>query len=128
RGWDDSGQHFLVSRGGFILEGRHGSLAALKSRNTHVVGAHTLGQNEFAIGIENEGTYSLVDPPSELWGSLAVLCAYICQQYYLDESVIFGHRDFNGTLCPGDKLYKKLDLLKQAVANLLAPCQVKDWF
>ena len=29
KGWGDSGQHFTISRGGYILEGRYGSLASL---------------------------------------------------------------------------------------------------
>src|SRR5438132_337549 len=53
--WADTGQHFLISRGGLILEGRHGSLAA--AQNGKVVrGAHA-GDNTYNqkwFGIENE--------------------------------------------------------------------------
>ncbi|WP_279582179.1 peptidoglycan recognition protein family protein [Fodinicola feengrottensis] len=44
-GWSDTGQHFTISRGGYDLEGRHGSLAALRSGNTMIRGAHCPGQN-----------------------------------------------------------------------------------
>ena len=130
RGWIDSGQDFLVSRGGFILEGRHGSRDALIGGTSHVLGAHTTGQNNGAVGIENEGTYTSVTPPSELWQSLASLCAFICKQYKIGTSQIFGHRDFNPTQCPGDKFYPQLDMLRTAVDNLLYHhrCEVKDWF
>jgi hypothetical protein len=55
-GWIDSGQHFTISRGGHVMEGRHRSLATAAGGRRHVLGAHCPGQNEVAIGIENEGT------------------------------------------------------------------------
>jgi hypothetical protein len=129
RGWSDSGQHFLVSRGGYVLEGRHGSLDAMLGGRTHVVGAHAQGQNEDSVGIENEGTYTSVEPPSALWSSLAELCAFICQHYGIGPKQIFGHRNYNATQCPGDMLYLKLDSLRSTVASLLSGrCEVKDWF
>jgi N-acetylmuramoyl-L-alanine amidase len=64
RGYGDTGQHFTVSRGGWILEGRRGSLAALLSGTSQVVGAHAPGRNTDGIGIENEGTYIKENPPS----------------------------------------------------------------
>ena len=38
-GWADSGHNFLVTRAGYIFEGRHGSLAAVKAGKM-VVSAH----------------------------------------------------------------------------------------
>src|SRR5690606_13343969 len=43
--WVDTGYHFLVSRGGWITEGRHGSLQALTGGRNFVLGSHTSGQN-----------------------------------------------------------------------------------
>src|ERR1051325_6109120 len=51
-GWIDSGHNFLVTRGGWIFEGRHGSLDAVKSGHM-VVSAHCPGQND-QPGIEHE--------------------------------------------------------------------------
>src|SRR5688500_18970935 len=54
--WADTGQHFLISRGGLILEGRHGSLAA--AQNGKVVRAAHAGStihNAEWFGIELEG-------------------------------------------------------------------------
>src|SRR4051812_29553935 len=48
----DSGHNFLVTRSGHILEGRHGSLAAVNSGRM-VVSAHCVGHNE-QPGIEHE--------------------------------------------------------------------------
>jgi len=77
-GWVDSGQHFTNSRGGWLTEGRNGSLYALLHGQTMVEGAHCVGQNDQAIGIENEGTYLTVQPPTALWNSLVTFCAFIC--------------------------------------------------
>lgn len=119
RGWLDSGQHFTISRGGYVLEGRHRSLEALRSGGKHVEGAHCTGQNRVAVGIENEGTYLDVEPPGALWDSLRALCAYTCEQYGVAPTEIFGHRDFKDTACPGDRLYHMLPRLRSEVGGLL---------
>jgi hypothetical protein len=56
RGWDDIGEQLTISRGGFVMEGRAGSLQAIE-RNGLVVGAQSLHHNRHTLGIENEGTY-----------------------------------------------------------------------
>ena len=86
-----------MSRGGVVLEGRHRSLEFVRVGKWQVEGAHCTGQNVVALGIENEGTYSAVDPPAELWNKLRSLCAYLCAQYGIRPSQIFGHRDFKDT-------------------------------
>lgn len=116
RGWIDTGQHFTISRGGYIMEGRHRSLERLRLGHGHIVGAHCTGQNDQAIGIENEGTYTSVAPPAALYNQLVALCAEICQQYAIPPSAIYGHRDFNATECPGDVLYARLAQLRSDVA------------
>lgn len=118
-GWIDSGQQFTISRGGFIMEGRHRSLEVLTGGTRHVRGAHTSGQNDFAVGIENEGTYITATPTTALWNSLVNMVAYICQQYSITPARIFGHRDFNNTQCPGDRLYGMLPQLRDEVAAKL---------
>jgi hypothetical protein len=119
RGWRDTGQHFTISRGGYIMAGRHRSIPALESGTQHVVGAHCDGQNEVAIGIESEGTYTSATPTDALYNKLVNLCAYICQQYGLGPGRIFGHRDFNATECPGDRLYAMLPRLRDDVRQRL---------
>jgi hypothetical protein len=115
RGFIDTGQHFTISRGGFVMEGRHRSLELLRLGQGQIVGAHCVGQNEQSIGIENEGTYTSVAPPDQLYGQLVSLCVDICQQYGLPATAIFGHRDFNATQCPGDVLYARLPQLRADV-------------
>ncbi|MFJ3876686.1 peptidoglycan recognition family protein [Streptomyces sp. NPDC090077] len=123
QGWIDTGQHFTVSRGAFVLEGRHHSLAALGSGDRMVRGAHCVGQNSAAIGIENEGTYTTQEPPAVQFSALADLCAHVCRQYDVSPSEIYGHRDFNSTACPGDRLYAMLPRLRQDVARRLGSTQ-----
>ncbi|GLV60150.1 hypothetical protein KDH_69730 [Dictyobacter sp. S3.2.2.5] len=122
-GWIDTGQHFTVTRGGYILEGRHRSLEALQNGNEHIVSAHCPGMNSEAIGIENEGTYFTETPPDALLDSLEDLCVYICQQYDLNANNIFGHWDFRDTDCPGIKFYSMLPAFRRRVAWRLKQLQ-----
>ncbi|MEU5220280.1 N-acetylmuramoyl-L-alanine amidase [Streptomyces sp. NPDC020807] len=117
RGWSDTGQHFTLSRGGHVVEGRHGSLAELRRGTRTVESAHCTGQNTVAIGIETEGTYGSVDPRETQYEALVDLCAHICHQYGLRAYQIYGHRDFNATECPGDRLYALLPKLRADVAD-----------
>lgn len=116
-GWVDTGYHFVISRGGYITEGRHGSLDALTAGSGHVIGAHTSGQNYDALGICNEGAYhDGATPPEAQWEALVSLCAYACQQYNIAPFEIYGHLDFGSTLCPG--IYH--DMLPQLRAEVEA--------
>ncbi len=119
RGWPDAGQHFTISRGGVIMEGRDGSLEALRGGKRHVEGAHCTNQNGVALGIENEGTYTATDPPVAVWLPLAELCGYVCARYHIAPTELYGHRDFKDTACPGDVLYGMLDALRTEVARAL---------
>ena len=116
RGWSDSGQQFTITRGGYILEGRHRSIEAVQGGQQHVRGAHCEGFNDISVGIENEGTYGTSPPPAALYSQLVRLCAYICGQYGIPSTSIYGHRDFVNTACPGDALYAQLPGLRRDVA------------
>jgi N-acetylmuramoyl-L-alanine amidase len=120
-GWGDSGQQLTISRGGYVMEGRHQSLQAIRERR-HVRGAQTAGHNDHTIGIENEGLYMSAPVPRPLFSSLVQTCAWLCDVYQLDPfEAIVGHRDYvSTTICPGDSLYGRLPDLRQQVAQLLA--------
>ncbi|MEU8774225.1 peptidoglycan recognition family protein [Streptomyces sp. NPDC048606] len=124
QGWIDTGQHFTVSRGAFITEGRHHSLAELSAGRRQVRAAHCVGQNDVSVGIENEGTYTGVEPPARQYEALVSLCAHVCGSYAIPPSEIHGHRDFNSTQCPGDRLYALLPKLREDVALRLG---VQQW-
>lgn len=117
--FSDTGQHFTVSRGGHILEGRNRSLEGLRSGTQQVVAAHCPGENGRSIGIENEGIYITETPPGELLGALTKLCVAICTQYRLGAHNIFGHWDFRATQCPGIEFYKLFPQIRRDVAKAL---------
>lgn len=126
RGWIDSGQQFTISRGGYVMEGRHRSLEAARDGNLHVRGAHCEGFNDVSVGIENEGTYMSAAPPSAQYSALVGMCAWLCQQYRIPATEIYGHRDFLSTDCPGDVLYARLPQLRKDVASRLG-VSVRVW-
>lgn len=115
-GWADSGQHFTVSRGGFVLEGRARSLETLDSGLAQVQAAHCPGRNIDSIGIESEGTYITEAPTQALWDSLVRLCVAIGSQYGVGPNNIFGHWDFRATLCPGAAFYRQFPQLRRDIA------------
>jgi hypothetical protein len=118
-GWVDTGQHFTVSRGGYVLEGRHRSLQTLDAGGHQVIAAHCPGENGNAIGIENEGTYITETPPEALLDGLVKLCGAVCQQFRLHPWDIFGHWDFRITDCPGIAFYRMFPLVRSRVAAAL---------
>jgi len=94
----DSGHNFLVTRSGHILEGRHGSLAAIND-GVMVSSAHTVGQNS-QPGIEHE---HIGDEPMTAAQREASLFLHelICRKTGIKPSAIHGHREFDATECPG---------------------------
>lgn len=119
RPWADTGQHFTVSRGGYVLEGRHRTLEGMATGRTFPEGAHASGQNTTALGIETQGSYMDSLPRAEQWTALVQLCAHLCRTYGLKASCIEGHRHFNSTDCPGDTFFAALPRLRSEVAAAL---------
>ncbi|RCV48541.1 peptidoglycan recognition protein family protein [Marinitenerispora sediminis] len=125
QGWKDIGQQLTISRGGHIVEGRSQSLPTMRNR-TFNLGTHVSGHNDHTVGIENEGTYTSATPPTALFNSLAATCAWLCAQWSLDPATaIVGHRDYNATACPGDRLYAMLPQLRREAANRLARLEAR---
>ncbi|MBN6547895.1 peptidoglycan recognition protein family protein, partial [Actinacidiphila bryophytorum] len=118
-GWADTGQHFTVSRGGYVMEGRHRSLETLVAGEHQVVAAHCPGENGNAIGIENEGTYITETPPEALLDSLVQLCVAVCRKFDLNAWDIFGHWDFRVTDCPGIAFYAQFPMIRTRVLHEL---------
>src|SRR5699024_1408108 len=56
RGWSDIGYNFLVDRFGRIWEGRFGGV------DKAVVGAHTLGYNDYSFAMSAIGNFETVRP------------------------------------------------------------------
>ena len=67
RGWSDIGYNFLVDRFGRIWEGRYGGV------DKPVVGAHTLGYNDYSFAMSAIGNFDTVQPPerdAQAYGAL----------------------------------------------------------
>lgn len=118
-GWIDAGQQFTISRGGHIMEGRDRAVPAVRE-GSHCVGTHVADNNSTCVGIENEGTYTDVEPTQSLIDSLVDTLSWLCGAYGLDpQDAILGHRDFNATECPGDVLYAMLPDLRSSVSSVM---------
>lgn len=118
--WSDSGHNFLNCKGGILLEGRHGSLAAARE-GFSVQSAHALqdppglaGGNS-SPGIENEGDFNEEVMEDDQWNSLVELCASLCSTCEIDPVNIRGHKEFSDTSCPGDWLYGQIGRLQAEV-------------
>ncbi|BAS57024.1 putative peptidoglycan-binding domain-containing protein [Leptolyngbya boryana NIES-2135] len=122
--WSDSGHNFLNTTGGFILEGRHGSLDAVE-QGFCVQSAHAaqdqgkLANGNQSPGIENEGNFMTFQMGEKQWESLVELCASLCSSCNISPLNIKGHRDFSNTDCPGNWLYNQLPQLRKQVADQL---------
>jgi hypothetical protein len=123
RGWSDVGQHYTISRGGLIMEGRMGTLNATRNRQV-VRGAHAGSDlhNRQWWGIEIEGDFR--QDPAQITdqqrAALTQLCAWLATLIpnFDSNQHIMGHRQVkpgNGTDCPGKLLdpVMKPDFLTQ---------------
>lgn len=132
-GWSDSGHNFLNTTSGLILEGRHGSLSAVK-QGFCVQSAHAaqdpgkLANGNQSPGIENEGNFMTFTMRQQQWNSLVELCSSLCSSCEISPLNIKGHRDFSDTDCPGDLLYNQLPQLRKEVADRLGLRFTSDQF
>ncbi|RUP51585.1 N-acetylmuramyl-L-alanine amidase, negative regulator of AmpC, AmpD [Jimgerdemannia flammicorona] len=138
-GWADSGQHFTISRGGWILEGRHNTLSALSNGKQFVQSAHSPGMNTEAIGIECDGAYGSVLPTEYLFDSLmnlmaSFLTSRVHQEPTLDRFAQYNFVSFRFILiyfpqtdCPGNIFYSVLGNIRSALSKRLNKPIVHSW-
>lgn len=122
RGFSDTGQHFTISRGGLILEGRHGSIAAAREGRV-VQGAHAKSPtpehdraNRRFFGIELEGDNRAEDKvTAQQFSALVELCSWLSFWGHFDSqnivphlAVLPGHTD-----CPGEFVNQIPDLIQK---------------
>lgn len=122
KGWSDSGHHFLVTRGGIILEGRTGT-AYQADQGKVISGAHSgdsdpsdgISANTECWGIEVEGNYDRPggEPTAEQWAALVELCGWLVTTGMTQSASIWGHQTFTATACPG-RLMLRLPELREA--------------
>jgi hypothetical protein len=127
KGWSDIGYNFIVDRFGRIWEGRYGGVAR------PVVGAHTLGYNEYSFAMSALGNFETARPSSALLDAYGRLFAWKLSLHGIDASstrqwvgkkyfrAINGHRDAGQTACPGRYLYAKLPTIRSLAAGYQKP-------
>lgn len=93
-GWQDIGYHFGVE---WIRAGHE----ILVGRPLNMVGAHTLGMNERAIGICIVGNYDVQYPTGLLIDKLVPFLGVLCEIFKIPVENIEGHRDYSTKSCPG---------------------------
>lgn len=128
RGWSDIGYNFLVDRFGRIWEGRAGGV------DRPVVGAHTLGYNNYSFAMSAIGNYETASPTSAMLNAYGALFAWKLSLHGVDAAstsqrigskyfpAVNGHRDAGSTACPGRYLYAKIGRIRE-----LASAAQKGW-
>lgn len=132
RGWNDSGHNFLVTRAGHILEGRHGSINAIR-QSKMIVSAHCVDHND-QPGVEHEHRTEPHMTKAQHEASVQ-LYAWICRCCSIRPHNIFGHGQYNPTSCPAE-LKLELPSVRADVANILItfnpydgiPQEIYRWF
>lgn len=99
----DIGYHWVIDGNGMIREGR----------SINKMGANVIGHNKHTLGVCLTGDFRTDTPTEKQLNSLIILCKTINQTY--GGKKILGHRDLQKTICPGDKLYSKLDWVREEV-------------
>ncbi|MGH3361812.1 MAG: peptidoglycan recognition protein family protein, partial [Nocardioides sp.] len=119
RGWSDVGYNFLVDRFGRIWEGRAGGV------DRPVVGAHTLGYNDYSFAMSAIGNFETATPRDAMLQAYGSLFAWKLSLHGVDASsdrqrvggswfrAINGHRDAGSTACPGRYLYARLGTIRR---------------
>ncbi|GAB2754123.1 FG-GAP-like repeat-containing protein [Nocardioides pakistanensis] len=127
KGWSDIGYNFIVDRFGRIWEGRYGGV------DRPVVGAHTLGYNEYSFAMSALGNFDKARPSAAMLDAYGRLFAWklslhgvsaASSQQWVGKKyfpAINGHRDAGRTACPGKYLYAQLPQIKGLAASYQAP-------
>jgi hypothetical protein len=127
RGWSDIGYNFLVDRFGQIWEGRYGGV------DRPVVGAHTLGYNDYAFAMSAIGNFETARPPAAMIDAYGRLFAWKLSLHGVDAGsrsqwvgkrylpAIDGHRDVGQTACPGKYLYAQIPTIRDLAVKYQRP-------
>ncbi len=95
RKWCAIGYHFLVGKDGHVYEGRPANLQ----------GAHVLSENENNIGISVMGDFDKKLPSPRQLAALQSFLEDSRDRFKVGRNKVYGHRDLNRSVCPGDALY-----------------------
>ena len=96
RKWCAIGYHYIIGRDGKIYEGRPAKYQ----------GAHVLSENQHNLGISVDGDFMRRLPNARQLRALELFLDDRRRAYRVAKKHVFGHRDLNQSLCPGDELYR----------------------
>ncbi len=100
-GWCDIGYNYLVSRDGRVWRGRGAT----------TIGAHVSNNNTGNIGVSFMGTHTSTAPTSTQMCQAAKLLRRLSMDFSgvdLTRADVKGHRQYGGTVCPGNALYDRI--------------------
>lgn len=103
RKWCAIGYHYIVGKDGRIYEGRP----------VRYQGAHVRSHNQNNVAISVAGDFMRRQPTQRQLQALTAFLNEGSRKYKLPSSRIYGHRDLNASLCPGDALYAWLKTYKR---------------
>jgi hypothetical protein len=93
-GWQDVGYHALAENIG-------GSFEIVMGRPWDMNGAHTIGQNDRALGLCIVGHWNMEPPPDGQLAVAAKWVAFWCRHYQIPTHEIYRHSFWSDTDCPG---------------------------
>ena len=115
RGWAGIGYHYVIGNGNGADDGE-----IQIGRLTIYQGAHCRDNNSDSIGVCLVGSFTSKYPSKEQMRSLIELLTMLCHVHKIDLNHglnISGHRDWNSTDCPGNKLYKLIEGIRTEVGH-----------
>lgn len=95
RKWCAIGYHYIVGKDGRVYEGRP----------ARYQGAHVLSENENNLGISIVGDFQSHLPNARQLAALRAFLDDMRDKYRVSKRGVYGHRDLNKSICPGDALY-----------------------
>jgi hypothetical protein len=119
-GWGDIGYNYLVDPWGNMVQGRYYDYSEAERLHGDVIGGHAYGNNRGTTGISVLGDYTSQSPTNDVLYSVARLASYKSALYGFNPAdnnpsfgqQLVGHRDVYQTSCPGQKLYDKLQTIR----------------
>jgi hypothetical protein len=95
RHWCAIGYHYIVGRDAKIYEGRPAMYQ----------GAHVLSENANNLGISVIGDFQSRLPTTRQIYALRAFLNVEREKYHVPKSEVYGHRELNKSICPGDALF-----------------------
>jgi hypothetical protein len=106
RKWADIGYHYVIDRGGHLIEGR--SIA--------YQGAHVSNQNEHNVGVMLMGNFEQQSPSQQQLITLQSTLRYLMAKYRVPVNRVYTHRELGRTACPGRNLQPRVASLRTSGA------------